>query len=128
MSGVFPADTDCDDREQVRLDRRLANPPDRAPRAQEGLGRDVVRQRRVAGQIQRKSAHISGVTGVEVVKVEHPVQGTQDKEKVTHVPQMERIRDIRQGPDGDIYLVTDNRDGKPTPILQWNRSIARRIE
>jgi aldose sugar dehydrogenase len=34
------------------------------------------------------------------------------------VPQMGRIRDIRQGPDGDIYLVTDNRDGKPTPILK----------
>jgi glucose/arabinose dehydrogenase len=31
---------------------------------------------------------------------------------------MGRIRDIRQGPDGDIYLVTDNRDGKPTPILR----------
>lgn len=36
----------------------------------------------------------------------------------TLVPQMGRIRDVRQGPDGDIYLVTDNRDGKPTPILK----------
>ena len=36
----------------------------------------------------------------------------------TLVPQMGRIRDIRQGPDGDIYLVTDNREGKPTPILK----------
>ena len=36
----------------------------------------------------------------------------------TLVPQMGRIRDIRQAPDGDIYLVTDNRDGKPTPILR----------
>jgi aldose sugar dehydrogenase len=36
----------------------------------------------------------------------------------TLVPQMGRIRDVRQGPDGDIYLVTDNRDGKPTPILR----------
>lgn len=34
------------------------------------------------------------------------------------VPQMGRIRDVRQGPDGYIYLVTDNRDGKPTPILR----------
>ena len=34
------------------------------------------------------------------------------------VPQMGRIRDIRQGPDGDIYLVTDNREGKPTPVLK----------
>jgi glucose/arabinose dehydrogenase len=36
----------------------------------------------------------------------------------TLVPQMGRIRDVRQGPDGDIYLVTDNREGKPTPILR----------
>jgi glucose/arabinose dehydrogenase len=31
---------------------------------------------------------------------------------------MGRIRDIRQGPDGLIYLVTDDRDGKPTPIYR----------
>ena len=36
----------------------------------------------------------------------------------TLVPNMGRIRDVRQGPDGDIYLVTDDRDGKPTPILK----------
>ncbi len=34
------------------------------------------------------------------------------------VPQMGRIRDVRQGPEGDIYLVTDNREGKPTPVLK----------
>jgi glucose/arabinose dehydrogenase len=31
---------------------------------------------------------------------------------------MGRIRDIRQGPDGLIYLVTDDRDGKPTPVFR----------
>lgn len=31
---------------------------------------------------------------------------------------MGRIRDVRQGPDGLIYLVTDNREGKPTPIYR----------
>jgi glucose/arabinose dehydrogenase len=36
----------------------------------------------------------------------------------TLVPQMGRIRDIRQSPDGYIYLVTDDRDGKPTPVLR----------
>ena len=29
-----------------------------------------------------------------------------------------RIRDVRQGPDGYIYLVTDDRDGKPTPVYR----------
>jgi aldose sugar dehydrogenase len=34
------------------------------------------------------------------------------------VQRMGRIRDVRQGPDGYIYLVTDDRDGKPTPVLR----------
>jgi glucose/arabinose dehydrogenase len=34
------------------------------------------------------------------------------------VQQMGRIRDIRQGLDGFIYLVTDDRDGKPTPVYR----------
>ena len=50
------------------------------------------------------------------------VRLTLDGQRVVHeetlVPQMGRIRDVRQGPDGDIYLVTDNREGKPTPILR----------
>jgi hypothetical protein len=25
---------------------------------------------------------------------------------------------VRQGPDGYIYLVTDDRDGKPTPVYR----------
>jgi glucose/arabinose dehydrogenase len=36
----------------------------------------------------------------------------------TLVQQRGRIRDIRQGPDGFIYLVTDDREGKATPILR----------
>jgi glucose/arabinose dehydrogenase len=36
----------------------------------------------------------------------------------TLVPQMGRVRDVRQGPDGYIYLVIDDRDGKPTPIYR----------
>jgi glucose/arabinose dehydrogenase len=29
-----------------------------------------------------------------------------------------RIRDVRVGPDGLIYLATDNRFGNPTPIVR----------
>jgi glucose/arabinose dehydrogenase len=29
-----------------------------------------------------------------------------------------RIRDVRQGPDGLIYLVTEDEDGKPSPVLR----------
>lgn len=31
---------------------------------------------------------------------------------------MGRVRDVRQGPDGFIYLVIDDREGKPTPVLR----------
>jgi glucose/arabinose dehydrogenase len=44
------------------------------------------------------------------------------------VQDMGRIRDVRQGPDGLIYLVTDDRDGKPTPVYRIepvDRSTAR---
>jgi glucose/arabinose dehydrogenase len=34
------------------------------------------------------------------------------------VQRMGRIRDVRQGADGYIYLVTDDRDGKPTPVYR----------
>jgi glucose/arabinose dehydrogenase len=29
-----------------------------------------------------------------------------------------RVRDVRQGPDGFIYIVTDDRQGSPTPVLR----------
>ncbi|HEX7121099.1 MAG TPA: PQQ-dependent sugar dehydrogenase, partial [Gemmatimonadaceae bacterium] len=29
-----------------------------------------------------------------------------------------RIRDVRQGPDGFIYLAIDHRQGQPTPVLR----------
>jgi glucose/arabinose dehydrogenase len=29
-----------------------------------------------------------------------------------------RIRDVREGPDGYIYIATDNRVGLPTPIIR----------
>lgn len=34
------------------------------------------------------------------------------------LPGVFRIRDVRQGPDGYIYLVTDDRGGAPTPVLR----------
>jgi hypothetical protein len=29
-----------------------------------------------------------------------------------------RVRDVRQGPDGFIYIVTDDREGRPTPVVR----------
>jgi glucose/arabinose dehydrogenase len=46
------------------------------------------------------------------------LEGQRITNEETLVPQMGRIRDVRQSPDGYIYLVTDDRDGKPTPVLR----------
>ena len=54
------------------------------------------------------AAHISRLT----------LEGQRITGRETLTPQAGRIRDIRQGPDGYIYVVTDDRDGKPTPVFR----------
>jgi aldose sugar dehydrogenase len=57
-----------------------------------------------------------GMVGEQLVRL------TMDGRKVTGVEtlvqRMGRIRDVRQSPDGYIYLAIDNRDGGLTPILR----------
>ena len=36
----------------------------------------------------------------------------------TLVQGLGRIRDVRQGPDGYIYLAIDDRDGDPTAVVR----------
>lgn len=57
-----------------------------------------------------------GLVGEQLARL--TVQGQKVIGEETLVPQMGRIRDVRQGPDGYIYLITDDRDGKPTPVLR----------
>ncbi len=57
-----------------------------------------------------------GMAGQQLARL--TVEGQRVTGEETLVPQMGRIRDIRQSPDGYIYLVTDNRDGTPTPIYR----------
>jgi glucose/arabinose dehydrogenase len=58
-----------------------------------------------------------GMVGQQVVRLEHdPKRGFTRRELLA--TDLGRIRDIRQGLDGYIYLVTDDRDGKPTPVLR----------
>jgi len=64
----------------------------------------------------RGSLFVGGMARQRLVRL--TVDGRRIVGEETLVPQMGRIRDVRQGPDGDIYLVTDNREGKPTPILR----------
>jgi glucose/arabinose dehydrogenase len=59
---------------------------------------------------------VGGMVGERLVRLTMNGQRVVSMENL--VPQKGRIRDIRQGPDGFIYLVTDDRDGKPTPIYR----------
>lgn len=59
---------------------------------------------------------IGGMAGEQVGRL------TMDGRRVVNVEQLAqrlgRVRDIRQGPDGYIYLAIENRDGQPTPIVR----------
>lgn len=64
----------------------------------------------------RGSLFVGGMARQRLVRL--ALNGRRIVSEEALVPQMGRIRDIRQGPEGDIYLVTDNREGKPTPVLK----------
>jgi len=58
----------------------------------------------------------AGMSGQQLARL--TLKGTNVVSEETLVPQMGRIRDVRQGLDGYIYLVIEDRDGKPTPVYR----------
>ena len=64
----------------------------------------------------RGNLFVGGMVGQQLARL--TLNGQRVVNEETLVTQMGRIRDVRQGPDGLIYLVTDDRDGKPTPIYR----------
>jgi glucose/arabinose dehydrogenase len=64
----------------------------------------------------RGNFFIGGMNGQQLGRL--TMNGQRVVSQETLVQQMGRIRDVRQGPDGFIYLVIDDRDGKPTPVLR----------
>ena len=58
----------------------------------------------------------AGMAGQQLARL--TLKGTNVVGEETLVPQMGRIRDVRQGLDGYIYLLTEDRDGKPTPVYR----------
>jgi glucose/arabinose dehydrogenase len=64
----------------------------------------------------RGNLFIGGMNGQQLSRL--TLTGRRVANEEALVQQMGRIRDIRQGPDGFIYLVTDNREGNPTPIYR----------
>ena len=64
----------------------------------------------------RGNLFAGGMVGQQLARL--TLQGQRVVGEETLVPQMGRIRDVRQGLDGYIYLVTDDREGKPTPVFR----------
>lgn len=62
------------------------------------------------------SLFAGGLAGEQLVRL------SMDGNRVTNVEllaqRLGRIRDVRQGPDGFIYLAIDHRQGQPTPIVR----------
>ena len=64
----------------------------------------------------RNSLFVGGMQGEVLARLTLDGRRVVNEEKL--VQRMGRIRDVRQGPDGYIYLAIDNREGKKTPILR----------
>ena len=59
---------------------------------------------------------VGGMVGEQVGRV--TIAGEKVLSRETLLPGVGRVRDLRQGPDGFIYLVTEDEDGKPTPVVR----------
>ena len=59
---------------------------------------------------------IGGMAGEQLGRV--TLAGEKVLSRETILPGVGRIRDVRQGLDGFLYLVTEDRDGKPTPVVR----------
>lgn len=65
----------------------------------------------------RGNVFTAGMVGEQLVRLTYDAKrGFTNRELLAQ--NMGRIRDTRQGADGLIYLVIDDRDGKPTPVLR----------
>ena len=64
----------------------------------------------------RGNMFVGGMVGQQLARL--TLEGPRVTNEETLVQQQGRIRDVRQGLDGFIYLVTDDRDGKPTPVFR----------
>lgn len=59
---------------------------------------------------------LGGMAGEQVARV--TIAGEKVVSRETILPGVGRVRDVRQGPDGLLYLVTEDEDQKPTAIYR----------
>lgn len=64
----------------------------------------------------RGNLFVGGLAGQQLARLVMNGQDVQLEETLVHG--LGRIRDVRQGPDGFIYLAIDGRQGAPTPIVR----------
>ena len=64
----------------------------------------------------RGNLFVGGMVGQQLARLTLQGQKVVSEEKLAQ--QLGRIRDVRESLDGYIYLVIDDRDGKPTPVLR----------
>jgi glucose/arabinose dehydrogenase len=64
----------------------------------------------------RGNLFAGGLAGEQLVRL--TMDGQRVKSEETLVQGIGRIRDVRQGPDGYIYLAIDNREGGLTPVVR----------
>jgi glucose/arabinose dehydrogenase len=64
----------------------------------------------------RGNLFVGGMIGQQLARL--TLDGRRVRSEETLLQGLGRIRDVRQGPDGFIYLAIDDRDGKPTPVVR----------
>ena len=64
----------------------------------------------------RGNLFVGGMAGEQLARLE--LDGTRVVNEETLVRGIGRVRDVRQGPDGYIYLAIDHRGGEPTAIVR----------
>ena len=62
------------------------------------------------------SIFVGGLAGTQLARLTMDGQDVQLEETLVHG--IGRIRDVRQGLDGYIYLAIDRRDGAPTSVVR----------
>ncbi len=71
----------------------------------------------------RGNLFVGGLAGQQIARL--TLDGQDVVREETIVQDMGRIRDIRQGPDGLIYIAIDSRDGEPTAVVRLEPVVAR---
>ena len=66
----------------------------------------------------RGNVFAGGLAGQQLARLTMSEDGTSIEREEILLQGIGRIRDVRQGPDGYIYVAIEDRDGAPTPIVR----------